>query len=257
VPRRAELITAGIAVIIHIGLGVTVSRAGKSPARPRPPKQVVLEFAKRPEPKPAPELAPAPAATPATPHAPVARKVAVRAPRPVAHTAAPAARASAPPAATPSASPPPMYAVAMASTTEVAQAVGVPGGKVGGTGTGRPGAALSPTGGNGSGDGFKAISARDVGSLPEVDTDACGRAAVYPREAEQSGIEGDVRLRVALNEQGKVHAVRVLSGLGAGLDAAAVDAIKNRCRFKPARGRDGQPVAFVIESYKFHFELPR
>ena len=78
-----------------------------------------------------------------------------------------------------------------------------------------------------------------------------------PREAEESGTEGEVRLRVSLTEEGRVHAVRVLSGLGHGLDAAAVDAIKNRCKFKPAIGRDGQPVAFVIESYKFHFELPR
>jgi protein TonB len=123
------------------------------------------------------------------------------------------------------------------------------GGVPGGTGTGAPG--------GGVGNGFRPASARDVGTMPEVDADACGRAAVYPREAEQSGAEGDIRLRVALNERGQVHNVRVLSGLGHGLDAAAIDAIKNRCRFKPAISRDGQPVAFVIESYTFHFELPR
>ena len=145
----------------------------------------------------------------------------------------------------------------MTSTTAVsafALPTGVPGG--GGRGTGAPGTSVG-SGRDGAGDGFRPVSARDVGSMPEVDADACGRAAIYPREAEQSGVEGDVRLRVALNERGQVHAVRVLSGLGRGLDAAAIDAIKNRCRFKPAIGRDGQPVAFVIESYKFHFELPR
>lgn len=93
--------------------------------------------------------------------------------------------------------------------------------------------------------------------MPEVDAEACGRAAIYPREAEQSGTEGDVRLRVSLTESGQVHAVRVLSGLSRALDTAAMDAIKNRCKFKPAVGRDGQPVAFVIESYTFHFEIPR
>jgi TonB family protein len=93
--------------------------------------------------------------------------------------------------------------------------------------------------------------------MPEVDTEACGRAAVYPHDAEQSGKEGDVRLRVALTEQGRVHDVRVLTSMGRGFDTAAVDAIKNRCKFKPAISRDGQPVAFVIQSYTFHFEMPR
>jgi TonB family protein len=143
----------------------------------------------------------------------------------------------------------------MASPTGAGPAVAIPSGAPGGVGTGRAAGARS---GSSSGrTGYVPASARDVGSMPEVDTEACGRAAIYPREAEQSGIEGDVRLRVALTERGQVHAVKVLSGLGDGLDAAAVDAIKNRCRFKPAIGHDGQPVAFVIESYKFHFELPR
>jgi TonB family protein len=93
--------------------------------------------------------------------------------------------------------------------------------------------------------------------MPEVDTDACGRTITYPADAEQAGIEGDVRLRIALTESGRVHAVHVLSGLGHGLDRAAVDAITHRCRFSPAVARDGKPVAFVIESYTFHFELPR
>jgi protein TonB len=141
----------------------------------------------------------------------------------------------------------------MSSPTASGPAVSASGGVPGGTGHG--GAPTAPTGG--AGEGFKPASARDVGSMPEVDADACGRAAVYPKEAEQSGTEGDVRLRVALNDHGQVHAVRVLSGPGQGLDAAAIDAIKHRCHFTPAIGRDGQPVAFVIESYTFHFELPR
>ena len=93
--------------------------------------------------------------------------------------------------------------------------------------------------------------------MPEVDTDACGRTVSYPPEAEQAGVEGDVRLRISLTETGRVHAVRVLSGLGHGLDRAAVEAISHRCRFRPAVAKDGHPVPFVIESYTFHFELPR
>jgi protein TonB len=93
--------------------------------------------------------------------------------------------------------------------------------------------------------------------MPEIDTDACGRTISYPDEATQAGIEGDVRLRVSLSPEGRVYAVRVLSGLGHGLDRAAMEALKHRCRFSPAIGRGGKPVAFVIQSYTFHFQLPR
>ncbi len=93
--------------------------------------------------------------------------------------------------------------------------------------------------------------------MPEVDTDACGRTIAYPDEATQAGIEGDVRLRVALTPEGHVYAVHVLSGLGHGLDRAATEALKHRCRFSPAIGKAGKPVAFVIQSYTFHFQLPR
>jgi protein TonB len=93
--------------------------------------------------------------------------------------------------------------------------------------------------------------------MPQIDTEACGRTITYPKDAEQNGIEGKVRLRVALDERGRVSSVRVLSGLGHGLDQAAVDALRHKCRFKPALARGGHPVPFVIESYTFTFELPR
>jgi protein TonB len=248
-PRKADLVTVGLALAVHASLGLAITRGAKAP--PPRPKPVLLQFAKRPEPPPEtppPAAAPAPRAPAARP--PIARKVAMRA-RPVAPAPAPAA---APHAAPPAPAAAPAYAVAMSSPTASGPLVSASGGAPGGTGHGS-GPAIAPA--SGTGDGFRPISAREVGAMPEVDADACGRAAVYPKEAEQSGTEGDVRLRVALNERGQVHAVRVLSGPGQGLDAAAIDAIKHRCHFKPATGRDGQPVAFVIESYTFHFELPR
>ena len=54
-----------------------------------------------------------------------------------------------------------------------------------------------------------------------------------------------------------MHDIKVLSGLGHGLDQAAMYALKNRCRFTPAIATDGKAVPYVIPSYTFHFEIPR
>jgi len=242
-PRTADLVTAGVAIVVHAGLAFVLLGA-KQPTAPRKPKPVVLQFERRVDPPPVP------AAPPARP--PSARRVSAR-PRPTSPVRPSIAPAPERPSAAPA--PAPVYTYAMASPTGAGPALGIASGAPGGTGTGS--AAATRSGPSSNGIGYRPASARDVGSMPEVDAEACGRAAIYPREAEQSGIEGDVRLRVALTERGQVHAVQVLSGLGKGLDAAAVDAIKNRCKFKPAVGRDGTPVAFVIQSYRFHFELPR
>ena len=148
---------------------------------------------------------------------------------------------------------PPVYGFAMESPTDASSAVAAvrggtgiaaPGGKSGGTRGGPPG---EPGAG-----GELAIK-----TMPEVDTDACGRSISYPPEAERAGIEGKVRLRVALDARGRVSSARVLRGLGHGLDEAAVEALTRRCRFTPAIATDGRPVPFVIESYSFVFELPR
>jgi TonB family protein len=62
---------------------------------------------------------------------------------------------------------------------------------------------------------------------------------VYTDEARARRIEGEVLLEVVLEATGKLHVVRVVRGLGHGLDDAAVRAAE-QIRFKPAE-RDGQP----------------
>jgi TonB family protein len=64
----------------------------------------------------------------------------------------------------------------------------------------------------------------------------------YSSEARILKMEGDVVLEVVFLASGQVQVVRVLSGLGHGLDEAAVQAAK-LIRFKPAQ-RNGQPVDF-------------
>jgi TonB family protein len=62
---------------------------------------------------------------------------------------------------------------------------------------------------------------------------------VYTDEARQKRIEGEVLLEVVFEASGRIHVVRVVRGLGHGLDDAAVRAAE-QIRFKPAM-KDGQP----------------
>ena len=63
---------------------------------------------------------------------------------------------------------------------------------------------------------------------------------VYTQEALQLKIEGEVLLEVLFSANGQLHVIRVVRGLGHGLDQSAV-AAANLMRFKPAL-RDGAPV---------------
>ena len=139
-----------------------------------------------------------------------------------------------------------MFTVAMASTTEVPAGLAGPGRyDHGGRSDAARGRSWRAHGGiaAGGGDGegaYQPASESEIATMPEVDTDACGKTIAYPDEAEQAGVEGDVRLRVSLSPEGRVYAVRVLSGLGHGLDRAAMEALKHRCRFSPAIGKAGK-----------------
>jgi TonB family protein len=61
----------------------------------------------------------------------------------------------------------------------------------------------------------------------------------YTSEARQARVEGEVLLEVVLEASGKVRVLRVVRGLGHGLDESAVRAAE-QISFKPAL-RDGQP----------------
>ena len=62
---------------------------------------------------------------------------------------------------------------------------------------------------------------------------------IYTEEARSKKIEGEVLLEVVLEATGKIRVLKVVRGLGHGLDDAAVRAAE-QIRFKPAM-RDGQP----------------
>ncbi|HET9958163.1 MAG TPA: energy transducer TonB [Polyangiaceae bacterium] len=62
----------------------------------------------------------------------------------------------------------------------------------------------------------------------------------YTEAARVAGVEGKVRVEVTIDETGRVVSVRVLAGLGYGLDEAALAAARN-AEFEPAQ-RCGKPV---------------
>ena len=259
--RHRDVATATIAVVLHAGLAVAIVRdQGKPRMRSRP---IEVEF-HRPKPvapePPKPAIAerdPAKAKATPTPHParPVKQKLAMVEP-PAPTTVEPPPR----PQATSRPPTPPVFGIAMDSPTAASSPVSAP---VGGSTVadpgrpGRPNPGATGVGAPGDGNGTGYASALQVKVMPEIDTEACGKTITYPPEAEQAGIEGSVRLRVALDQRGRVSSVRVLRGLGYGLDQAAVDAMKHRCKFTPAIAEDGRPVPFVVESYTFNFELPR
>jgi protein TonB len=117
----------------------------------------------------------------------------------------------------------------------------------GGTGTGRgtgvgegDGAGIGPGTGGGTGGGpyrpGSGIVAPTI--LREVKPD-------YTDEGRRRNIEGDVVLEIVVKSDGSVGSVKLLSGLGAGLDQRASDAVR-QWRFNPAK-RYGTPVDVIVE----------
>jgi TonB family protein len=75
---------------------------------------------------------------------------------------------------------------------------------------------------------------------------------VYTDQARQKKIEGEVLLEVVFTASGEVRVLRLIQGMGYGLDEAAESAAR-QIRFRPARA-EGQPVDFTAMVH-IRFEL--
>ena len=117
----------------------------------------------------------------------------------------------------------------------------------GGTGTGQgsgigegTGSGIGPGSGGGTGGGpyrpGAGITAPAI--VREVKPD-------YTEEGRRRRIEGDVVVEIVVKSDGSVGNVKLLQGLGAGLDERAVEAVR-QWRFSPAR-RYGTPVDVIVE----------
>ncbi|MFZ0590395.1 MAG: energy transducer TonB [Bryobacteraceae bacterium] len=128
-----------------------------------------------------------------------------------------------------------------------------------GHGTVRTAGFGSPEGGNGNGTGNRSGSVKTGGfgdNSTAVQAEAVKRQAaapattpveiiskpkpVYTQEARDLHLEGEVSLEVVFSASGAVQVVRVVRGLGHGLDQAAQQAA-GQIRFRPGT-RDGVPV---------------
>jgi protein TonB len=110
-----------------------------------------------------------------------------------------------------------------------------------GTGLGEgEGAGIGPGSGGGTGGGpyrpGTGITAPSI--IREVKPD-------YTEEGRRRNIEGDVVLEIIVRRDGTVGSVKVVQGLGAGLDQRATDAVR-QWRFSPAK-RYGTPVDVIVE----------
>jgi protein TonB len=121
-----------------------------------------------------------------------------------------------------------------------------PGGVAVPTGGAAPVAAAQPT-----------ATPRAVQAAAPKPVDECSEAAVKPKpksvpqpaysaSAREAGVEGKVRVEVTVGLDGRVSQARVISGLGHGLDEAALEAAR-RATFEPGT-RCGKPTSmtFVI-----------
>ena len=104
------------------------------------------------------------------------------------------------------------------------------------------------TGGPVQKSGFDAVYASSEGHKPAATIESTSTPVAilfkpkpaYTEEGRKQGIDGEVRLEVLFSAAGRVHVIRVLQGLGYGLDEQAVKAAE-QIRFKPA-SHAGQPV---------------
>jgi len=251
-------IVAAVVIAIGIGMGTSAMPLDQSTARLEPIRMVYLAIPgpggggggggarmKAPAPRamqkgparvssPMPQPAPAPAPVEATVKPPEPPKV--------------LASESLPPILAPVVAVPAddrsRVGVMEASTAEAdSRGPGSGGGAGSGSGTGL-GEGEGPGIGPGSGGGTGGGTYRP-GSGVEAPTILHEVKPTYTESARARGVTGEVVLAIVVLRNGSVGQVRVVQGLGSGLDERAIEAVR-QWRFAPAR-RLGQPVDVQVE----------
>lgn len=268
--RRTESTAFVATVVIHAcllaGLYVTGLLVGP---RQLGPEYVEMEIVDVPPPPPVtppppvpdpePETAPEPEAAPA-PEPPPPSRVQPRA-QPRAETSRPpTAEPPAPGPVTTSDAPAPVVrldGIAPGGVGAVPVAVGTPTSRKvgrGGTGTnttgggdGQPGATGAPV-----------VAPVSIASIKKraqpLNADIIDTRGMYTPDAKRLALEGQIKVRLVVDERGRVVQRRLLTRLGYGLDEAAM-AKAEELRFEPAIDTNDEPVQSVV-IWTFTFVMP-
>ncbi len=78
-----------------------------------------------------------------------------------------------------------------------------------------------------------------IGGIAEIQ-----KKIIYPEIAKRAGVEGKVYVLAFVDETGTVTDAKIIKGIGAGCDEAALDAVK-KTKFKPGKQR-GKPVKVQV-----------
>jgi periplasmic protein TonB len=216
-PPRQAMLKAPPRTRIAVKSPVPIERAVQRPV-PEPPRP----------PRPVPEVRPV--ERPAEPPPPVAK------PDPIPPVVAPVVSAPAEPRDQ-------AGVLTSSAPASPSQGTGSGGGSGTGAGTGLgegtgPGIGEGTGGGTGGGPYRPGSGITAPAILQEVKPD-------YTEDARRRGLSGDVVLEIVVKSDGRVGAVRIVQGLGAGLDERAAAAVR-QWRFSPAR-RFGTPVDVLVE----------
>jgi protein TonB len=125
---------------------------------------------------------------------------------------------------------------------------GMGSGSGGGIGSGT-GGGLGPGSGGGTGGGAFRAGTGGVGSPTCV---YCPKPE-YSEEARKARFVGTVYLEVTVLANGHAGDIKVIKGVGMGLDEKAIESVK-ASMFKPAMGPNGKPVAAII-GFEVTFQL--
>jgi protein TonB len=239
-------VTAGaVAVVMHAALGAAMVTVNPARFHSETPIEIDVEERKPPPPDVKPER-PEPPKPPPDP-----RRIAVR------RTAAPVPPPTTPPP--PSAEPPktdapPVFGVSMDSVANgPGEGMAVP---VGNTLMAKPGKPAKPAEVKSAPEGHPFTPVADIYIAKYAEPlFIVNGDDIYPDEARRMGIEGVVRIKLGVDERGKVVQVKVVEGAGHGFDEAAAKAMW-KARFKPATGNDGQPLPSSF-TFTYRFELNR
>lgn len=254
-PRSAAPLSYGVSLLLHAALFAAILAVRVPPSRRATPVDVEI-VETRPPPRAAP--APVPAPDPPPPPRPVVR----RAPPPRrVQVPLPRDAPPPPPEAEPEAPPPPnappaadakpgpvRIGVSMSSTTSA-------GGYAAPVGNSMYGKAPERAQDPGSAQPYRSdryVPPTQVTTLPEPLGCEVPKSE-YPEEAKRLGFEGDVKVRLTVDEEGHVASAKAMADPGHGLGPAAERGARRFCRFRPAK-RNGEAVATDI-TFTMHFEL--